>query len=78
MRTHLLSRNQRRRATLMPARMKANENFSDASVQRFYSVRINSMVSPSEAIDMDGPCNSLFEVQVVHQYIFTVVYFCLK
>jgi len=29
----------------MPARMKVNVNFSDASVERFYSVRINGMMS---------------------------------
>jgi len=27
--------------------MKANGNFSDASVERFYSVKINRMMSPS-------------------------------
>jgi len=41
----------------MPARMKANGNFSDASVEQFYSVRIKS----------------LFEFQVVHRYVFIVV-----
>jgi len=43
--------------------MKANGNFSDASVERFYSVRINRMMSPS---DLARPCNNLFEYQVVH------------
>jgi len=57
----------------MAARMRANENFSDASVERFYSVRINSMMSPSDAVDLGRPCNSLFAFQVVHQYIFTVI-----
>jgi len=46
--------------------MKANGNFSDASVQRFYSVKINRMMSPSDAINLARPCNSLFEFQVVH------------
>ena len=49
------------------------ENFSDASVERFYSVRINRMMSPSDADDLGLPCNSLFEFQVVHQYVFIVV-----
>jgi len=44
----------------MPARMKANENFSDANVERCYSVRINRMTSPSNAVDLGRPCNSLF------------------
>jgi len=39
----------------MPARMKANGNFSDSSVERFYSVRINRMMSPSDAVDLDRP-----------------------
>jgi len=39
----------------MPARMKANENLSDTSVERFYSVRINPMMSPSDAVDLDRP-----------------------
>jgi len=56
----------------MPTRMKANINFSDASLERFYSVRINRM-SPSDAIDLGRPCNSSFEFQVVHRYVFTVV-----
>jgi len=62
----------------MPARMKANGNFSDASVKRFYSVRTNRMMSPSDADDLGRPCNSLFELQVVHRYVFIVVKFCLK
>jgi len=52
--------------------MKANGNFSDASVERFYSVRINRM-SPSDADDLGRPRNSLFEFQVVHRYVFIVV-----
>jgi len=35
--------------------MKANGNFSDASVERFYSVRINRMMSPREAADLGRP-----------------------
>jgi len=57
----------------MPARMKANENFSDANVERFYSVRINRMMSSSDAVDLARPSNSLFEFQVVHRYVFKVV-----
>jgi len=57
----------------MPARMKANGNFSEANVERFYFVRINSMISPSDAIHLGRPCNSLFELQVVHRYVFIVV-----
>jgi len=53
--------------------MKANENFSDANVERFYSVRINRMMSSSDAVDLARPSNSLFEFQVVHRYVFKVV-----
>jgi len=35
--------------------MKANENFSDASVERFFSVRINRVMSPSDAVDLGRP-----------------------
>jgi len=35
--------------------MKAKGNFSDASVKRFYSVRINRMMSPSDAVDLGHP-----------------------
>jgi len=56
----------------MPARMKANGNFSDASVERFCSVTINRMMSLSNDVDLGRPCNSLFEFQVVHRYIFIV------
>jgi len=51
--------------------MKANRNFSDANVERFYSVRINRM-SPSD-VDLGRPCNSLFEFQVVHRYVIIVM-----
>jgi len=57
----------------MPARMKANGNFIDATVERFYSVRINRMMSPSDADDLGRPCNSLFVFQVVHRYVSIVV-----
>jgi len=53
--------------------MKANGNFSDTSVERFYSVRINRMMSPSDAVNLGRPCTSLFEFQVVHRYVFVVV-----
>jgi len=36
-------------------------------------VRINRMMSPSDADDLGRPCNSLFEFQVVHRYVFIVV-----
>jgi len=62
--SHLLSHNYNR--TIMPARMKANGNFSEANVERFYSVTINLMMSPSNAVDLGRPCNSLFEFQVDH------------
>jgi len=51
---------------------ESNGNFSYASVGRFYSVRINRM-SPSEAVVLGRPCNSLFEFQVVHRCLFKVV-----
>jgi len=57
----------------MPARMRANGNFSDANVERFYSVRTNRMISSTDANDLGRPCNILFEFQVVHRYVFTVV-----
>jgi len=57
----------------MPARMKANGNFRQASLERFYSIRINRMISPSDAVDVDRPRNSLFVFQVVHRYVFIVV-----
>jgi len=47
--------------------MKANGNFSDAIVGRFYSVTINCMMSPGHAVDLGRPYNSLFEFQVVHR-----------
>jgi len=53
--------------------MKANENFSDASVERFYSVKINGMISPSDAVNLGCPRNSLFEFQVVHGYVFIII-----
>jgi len=39
--------------------MIANGNFSDASVERFYSVKINRMISPSDANDLGSPLQQL-------------------
>jgi len=38
----------------MPARMKANGNFSDANEKRFHSVGTNCM-SPSDVVDLGRP-----------------------
>ena len=57
--SHLLLRNERHRATIMPAGMKANGNFSDTGVQRFSSDRINRMMRPSDAADLGRPCKSI-------------------
>jgi len=57
----------------MPARMKANGNFSETSVERFYSVRMKAGLSYDElewCCWPGSPCNSLFEFQVVHRYVF--------
>jgi len=53
----------------MPARMKAKGNFRDAGAERFYSVKINRMMNPSDAVDLGYPCNSQFEFQVFHRYV---------
>jgi len=39
----------------MSAKMRANGNFSDACVERFYSVSINRMITPSDAVDLESP-----------------------
>jgi len=54
-------------------RPKANGNFNDSSLERFYSVRISCVMSPNDAVDLGRPCNSLFESQVVHRYVLMVV-----
>jgi len=36
------------------------------------------MMSPSDAVDLGRPYNRLFEFQVIHRYVFTLVKFCLK
>jgi len=58
----------------MPGRMKANRNFSYASLERFYAVGTNCVMSSNDAVDLGLPCcNSTFEFQVVHRCVFTVV-----
>jgi len=32
--------------------MKVNGNFSGASIEQFYTVRINNMMSPNDGIDL--------------------------
>jgi len=41
--SHSLLRNQRHRATVVPAGMRANGNYSDVSVERSHSVSINQL-----------------------------------
>ena len=36
-------------------------------------ISINRVMSPSDAVHIESTCNSLFEFQVVHRYVFTVV-----
>jgi len=62
--SHLLLRNERHRATIMPAGMKANGNFSDTGVQRFSSDRINRMMRPSDAADLGRPCKSSKSISI--------------
>jgi len=45
----------------------------EISVEQFYSIRLNHMMSPSDAVDLGGPCKSLFEFPMVHRYVFIVV-----
>jgi len=45
----------------------------EISVEWFYSVRLHRMMSPSDAVDLGRSCNSLFEFQVVHRYVFIAV-----
>jgi len=47
-------------------------NFCPACVERFYSDRIDCMMSLGDAADLGRPCNSLFEFQVAHRYVFIV------
>ena len=58
--------------------MKTNGNFSDTSLERLHSIKINRMMSPSDAVDLGRPCNNQFEFQVVYRCVFTVVQFFLK
>jgi len=53
--------------------MKVNGNFSDTNLERLQSISLNRMMSLSDAVDLVRPCNSVFEFQVVHRYVFTVV-----
>jgi len=55
-----LLRNYRYLATIVLARIKANGNFNDASLERLHSVSglgINVVLSPSEAFDLESPLN---------------------
>jgi len=59
-----LLRNYRCIATIVVARIKANGNFNDASLERLHSVSglgINGVLSPSEAFDLDSPLNRMFQ-----------------
>ena len=53
--SHSLLRNQRHIGKIVPPRMRANGNFSDASLEWFYSVSINRAMSPSNTVDLELP-----------------------
>jgi len=58
----------------MPAEWKQMEiSVTQASNGFIQSDRINRMISPSDADNLDRPCNSIFEFQVVHRYVFKEV-----
>jgi len=60
--------------TIIPARMKAYRNFSDASVEQFHSVSQKKlMMSLSDFDEVDRPCNSLFEFQEIHRFVYIAV-----
>jgi len=53
-------RNYRYVATIVLARIKANGNCNDASLERLHSVRglgINGVLSPSDVFDLESPLN---------------------
>jgi len=55
-----LLRNYRYIATIVLARIKANGNFNDASLERLRSVSglgMNGMLSSSDAFDLKSPLN---------------------
>jgi len=55
-----LLRNYRYIATIVLARIKANGNFNDASLERLHSVSdlgINGVLSLSDAFDLESPLN---------------------
>jgi len=55
-----LLRNYRYTATIVLARIKANGNFNDASLERLHSVSglgINGVLSPSDAFDLESLLN---------------------
>ena len=76
--SHLLLHNITSQGNDKASLNESKKNFSDASLELFYSVRINRMMSPSDADDLGRPCNSLLEFQVVQRCVFIMVQFCLK
>jgi len=52
---HSLLRNQRRRATIVPARIKANVNINDANLEPLHSVSINRVMSPRNNVVLELP-----------------------
>jgi len=44
---------------IVPARMRANENFSDASLELLHSVKVHRVMSPSDAVDLESPLKSV-------------------
>jgi len=57
--SHSLLHNQRHRAMIVQARMRANENFSDASLAMLHSVSMKFVMSPRGAVDLKSPLVTL-------------------
>jgi len=70
-----LLRNQRHRATIVPARMRAYGNFSDARLERLHSVSTSCM-RPSDAADLDSPLGVNVQLSTLQLFGIAMIMFC--
>jgi len=74
--SHCLLSNWRHRSTLVPTWMKANGNFSDASLERLHSLRKSCVISPSDAADLESPLSVGIQVSVLQPFWIAMIISC--
>ena len=60
----------------MPAKIRANGKFSDASPEWLHSVSISCVVRPSDPVDLESPLSVVMQVSALQPFWIAMIIFC--